>query len=198
MRGGGDAGSLLPGVLPPELDACLCGHIDRDMSATHVSEPPPPPPTRHLHSSVAFSRVACCVDVKRAAHGCTRWRRCSAAQGPSGVLVLATRADDRADGTTGTEDRQCSWDAAGASFGGVRAAGSSHGRLRGCPGASPLHTVCSRSCGRPCGEVPPPEDFGPDEGGGGVEERGGEAAGGDARVEDEAAQRQGPPRPAAH
>ena len=29
--GGGDAGSLLPGVLPPELGACLCGHIVRDM-----------------------------------------------------------------------------------------------------------------------------------------------------------------------
>ena len=74
-RGGGDAGSLLPGVLPPELDACLCGLIDRDMPATHVSKPPPP------------------------------------------------------------------------------------------PGASPLHTVagghCSRSSGRPHGEVPPPEDFGP-------------------------------------
>ena len=41
-RGGGDAWSLLPDVLPPELDACLC-HIDRDMSVTHVSEPPPPP-----------------------------------------------------------------------------------------------------------------------------------------------------------
>ena len=25
----------VPGVLPPELGACLCGHIDRDMSVTH-------------------------------------------------------------------------------------------------------------------------------------------------------------------
>ena len=86
---------------------------------------------------------------------------------------------------------------------GSRAAGGSHGRLRGCHGASPLHTVagehCSRSSGRPHGEVPPPEDFGPEEeGGGGEEERGGEAAGGEVRGEDEAAQRQGPPRPAAH
>ena len=42
-RGGGDAGSLLPGVLQPELVACLCGHTDRDMSVAHRSEPPPPP-----------------------------------------------------------------------------------------------------------------------------------------------------------
>ena len=125
-----------------QLDASVCAY---GQTCAHYipSEPQPPQPpqpphshptttTRHLHSSVAFSRVACCFDVKRAAHGCTRWRRCSAAQGPPAPLVLATRADDRVDGTgggaasqlwcgakwserrpTGTEDRQCSWDAAG-------------------------------------------------------------------------------------
>ena len=68
--------------------------------------------------------------------------------------------------------------------------GGSHGRLRGCPGASPLHTVagghCSRSSGRPHGKVPPPAVFGPEEegggGGGGEEEGGGEAAGGEGAV----------------
>ena len=40
---------------------------------------------------------------------------------------------------TGIDDSLGSWEAAGASGRGVRAAGSSsHGRLRGCPGASPL------------------------------------------------------------
>ena len=143
-----------PGSKPPEFGACLCGHIDRDMSVTHRSEPhpppspqPPQPPHRHLHSSVALSRVAC-VDVWRAAHGCTRWWRCSAAQGPPAPLVLelwcGAKWTERS--PTGTEDRQCSWDAVGASSGGVRAAGCSHGPLRGCPGASPLHTVAGGHC----------------------------------------------------
>ena len=33
----------MAGTPPPELDACMCGHIDRDTPATHVSETPPPP-----------------------------------------------------------------------------------------------------------------------------------------------------------
>ena len=130
--------------------------------------------------------------------GCTRWRRCSEAQGPPAPLVLATRADDRADGTgggsasqlwcgpkcterspKGTEDRQCSWDGAGSPEG-SRAAGSSHDRLRGCPGTCPLLTGagghCSRSSGRPHGEVPPPGCAHEEEGGEGEGTLGGVAA----------------------
>ena len=58
-RSGGDAGSLLPGVLPPELDACLCGHIDRDMPATHVSEPQPPQPPQPPHSVAILAQAVC-------------------------------------------------------------------------------------------------------------------------------------------
>ena len=50
-----------------------------------TSEPQPP------DSSVTVFRAASGVDVKRAGHGCTRWRRCTVAQ----------RADVRADCTGG-------------------------------------------------------------------------------------------------
>ena len=57
-------------------------------------------------------------------------------------------------------------DTAGASFRGVRAAGEgSYGRLRGCPGAYPLHAFArghhGGQGGRPCGAAPPP--VGPEE-----------------------------------
>ena len=95
----GDARSLTPRC-SATLISCMRWRIPRETCVMlHVRTTTTT--TRHLHSSVAFSRVACCVDVKRAAHGCTRWRRCSAAQGPPAPLVLATRADDRADGTGG-------------------------------------------------------------------------------------------------
>ena len=42
-RGGGDAGSLLQGVLPPEFDAFVVWHGHRRHMYTR-SEPPPPPP----------------------------------------------------------------------------------------------------------------------------------------------------------
>ena len=94
------------------------------------------------------------------------------AAGATSALVASTRATDGRDGPgrglssllrffpadaqgeedgrprrvrrpTGTEDGQDSWDAAGASCGGCRAAGaSSHGRLRGC-----------RRCSSPLGAV---------------------------------------------
>ena len=49
-------------------------------------------------------------------------------------------------------EQTTAWDTAGASCGGVRAAGwSSHGRLRGCPGASPLHAVARGPHGGPGG-----------------------------------------------
>ena len=41
-RGGGDAGSLLPGVLPPELVACLCDGIARDNRHYIMSAPSAP------------------------------------------------------------------------------------------------------------------------------------------------------------
>ena len=43
-RGGGDAGSLLPGVLPLELVACVGAYRQRHVSYI-TSAPPPPPPT---------------------------------------------------------------------------------------------------------------------------------------------------------
>ena len=71
-----------------------------------------------------------------------------------------------------------------------------------CSGAPLLAIPClgGRRRGRHDHAVPPPEGLAPEEGGGGggEEERGGEAAGGEVRGEDEAAQRQGQPRPAAH
>ena len=42
----GTPGACSQAFLPPELDACLCGHIDRDKSVTHWSAPPPPGSTR--------------------------------------------------------------------------------------------------------------------------------------------------------
>ena len=63
---GGDAGSLLPGVLPPELDACLSGHIDRDIPATHVSEPPPPPTTAtswQFWHKIAHAQIEKCASL---------------------------------------------------------------------------------------------------------------------------------------
>ena len=42
VPGGGDAGSLLPGVLPPELGAFVMGH--RQRSLINILSAPPPPP----------------------------------------------------------------------------------------------------------------------------------------------------------
>ena len=62
---GGDAGSLIPGVLPPELDACLCGHIDRDIPATHVSEPPPTTTTTPwpFRLKIAHAQIEKCISL---------------------------------------------------------------------------------------------------------------------------------------
>ena len=45
MPGGGDAGSLLPDVLPPEFGAIVMGHRQRSL-INILSAPPPPPVTR--------------------------------------------------------------------------------------------------------------------------------------------------------
>ena len=46
VPGGGDAGSLLPGVLPPELGAIVMGHRQRSLiNILSVPPPPPPPPS---------------------------------------------------------------------------------------------------------------------------------------------------------
>ena len=47
-RGGGDAGSLLPGVLPPELVASSA-RARTDSPCRESSEPPTPPPQHHHH-----------------------------------------------------------------------------------------------------------------------------------------------------
>ena len=52
-RGGGDVGSLLPGVLPPELAVHACGVIARDNVSYITSTPPPPPPPAFV-SGVSF------------------------------------------------------------------------------------------------------------------------------------------------
>ena len=46
---------MLPGVLPPELDACLCGHIDRDMC--HTSRPHHNHHNQALETDVDFLAV---------------------------------------------------------------------------------------------------------------------------------------------
>ena len=64
-RGGGDAGSLLPGVLPPELVACVGAYRQRHVSyITSEPQPPQPPqspqPPHTTHTTLA-SHVAPCV-----------------------------------------------------------------------------------------------------------------------------------------
>ena len=90
----------------------------------------------------------------------------------------------------GTEGSS-SGDAAGASGGSGRAAvGGSHGRLRGCPGAPPLHTdadgLSGGGSGPPRGEVPPPGRAQAEEEGGGEGRGGGkgEAAAYEARMQE--------------
>ena len=58
VPGGGDTGSLLPGVLPPELGAFVMGHRQRSLinilSAPQPPQPPPPPPPPPPPHSVAI------------------------------------------------------------------------------------------------------------------------------------------------
>ena len=69
-RGGGDAGSLLPGVLPFELVACVGAYRQRHVSYITSAPPPPPPPRAQpgcTHSGDLSVPLA--VDMSLHVHG---------------------------------------------------------------------------------------------------------------------------------
>ena len=140
--------------------------IVRTTTTTTTTTTPQPATTRHLHSSVAFSRVACCFDVNRAARGCTRWRRCSAAQGPPAPLVLRHERMTVRMALAEALHHSCGVEPSGpneaprglktASAAGMRPEaleevsapqGSSHGRLRFSPLVAPRGHFLGKVCG---------------------------------------------------
>ena len=123
--GGGDAGSLLPGVLPP---TCSCVHVDRDMFAIPSSAPPPPPPhptptqpnptqpPSHLLPPTSPSLPTHTHPCRRARRGATGPAACRVRAASSGSA--AHRGTDRGC-RVGVTDSRCSCAADGGPTNGV-------------------------------------------------------------------------------
>ena len=86
-RGGGDAGSLLPGVLPPnQLHSTHAPGQTRRVVKLSVPPTPPTPPPRRFHPSVASFLRSLCVKPNAGDSGC-RTRRADVCQTSQGKEV---------------------------------------------------------------------------------------------------------------
>ena len=74
MPGGGDAGSLLPGVLPPEVGAIVMGHRQRSLINILSAPPPPPPPLNLRPAGGVREQVAGSIPRRQPGTGTRRVR----------------------------------------------------------------------------------------------------------------------------
>ena len=202
-RGGGDAGSLLPGVLPPESGACATrSYRQRHVRYTIVRTTTT---TTTTTTTRRFTQELSAVGMSDREGDSSAWRRRQRRLRSWWPHERMTQpwcwAYSSARSPTGTDACELREKAAGCPEGARAASGCGARGLPVLRGSSSRHPVSGwwrRRREWHDHAVPPPEGFGTEAEGGGEEERGGEAAGGEVRGEGEAAQRQGQPRPAAH